>query len=85
MLALGHFLSCLLPQFRLWDRVSPFTGAAAAAAAAAESQGREWLAFEKKQTEQGRLFIRSKLLIAEKVGAAAACRCVREDVATAWR
>ena len=40
--------------------------------AAAESQGRAWLVSEMKQTEQGRLFIRSKRIIVEKVRAATA-------------
>lgn len=55
-----------------------------AAAAAAESQGRAWLAFEMKQTEQGRLFIRSKHIIVEKVWAATTCRSAREDVKAVW-
>lgn len=42
------------------------------AAAAAESQGRAWLVFEMKQTEQAGLFIRSKRIIVKKVRAGAA-------------
>ncbi len=62
-----------------------------AAAAAAERQGRAWLVSEMKQTEQGRLFIRSKRIIVKKVTAAtagnkwAACWCAQWDVeAVRW-
>lgn len=54
-------------------------------AGAAESQGRAWLAFEMKQTEHGRLFIRSKHVIVEKVWAATTCWCVQGEVeAMSW-
>lgn len=53
---------------------------AVAAAAAAGSQGGAWLAFEMKQTEQRRLFIRSEQIIVEKVTAATVCWRAQEDV-----
>lgn len=53
-------------------------------AAAAESQGRAWIAFEMKQTEHRRLFIRSKPVIVEKVWAATTCWCARGEVEAMW-
>ena len=64
--ALGHSLSCLSLQFRLWDWVSRYC------CGCPEPGESTWLVFEMKQTEQARLFIRSKRIIVEKVRVARA-------------
>lgn len=63
--ALRHFLSVYYFSF---DSEIKFPGTAAAA----QSQGKSVAGFEMKQTEQARLFIRSKQIIVEKVRAATA-------------
>lgn len=75
-LALRHFLSCLLLWFKFWDRVS---------LCRCREPGESVVGFEMEQTEQARLFIRSKQIIVEKVRAAAAgnkwaaCWCAQQD------
>lgn len=73
----GIFCLCLLLWFKFWDRVS--------LCCCCKEPGESVAGFEMEQTEQARLFIRSKRIIVEKVRAAAAgnkwaaCWCAQQD------